>query len=198
MLGLGLIVLLGHGGGLRDFAHIAIPITLWIFFATAGMGYFTGLYASIGRVWFYFSGTRLELFDAVEKNFMLRLIIDLFFICVLVGFACYWVFPEYLQIKWILLYCVLVLIVNWTLLHFFWWLYCRTEARGNIFGFAVSLITMLQAFMAGVGWSLVPNGRTSAELLALGVIFCCMSGAILLRVYAKRAIPKMSFVRRKV
>jgi len=197
ILGLSLVALLGYGGAMHDIAHIAIPITLWTFLGSAGMGYFTGLYTSIGRVWLYFPGTRGELFSAVEKNFLLSLIIDLFFICVLIGLACYWVFPQYLLIKWIVLYCLLVLAVNWALFHFVWGLYCRTQGSSNLLGVAIFFIIMAQIFIAGLGWSVVSSGKISAELLVLGLTFCCLPGAVLLRVYAKKATPKMCFMRGK-
>lgn len=193
-----LIVLLGYGGAMRDMAQVAIPITLWTFLSSAGMGYFTGLFASIGRVWFYFPGTRAELLSAVEKNFLLSLLIDVFFVCVLTGLACYSVFPEYLLIKWGVLYSLLVLAVNWLLFHFVWYLYCRTQGNSNLLGVAVFFIIMMQIFLAGVAWSLVSGGKISAELLVLGAIFCCFPGALILRIYAKKATPKMCFARGKV
>lgn len=193
-----LIVLLGDGGAMRDVAQIAIPITLWTFLSSAGMGYFIGLFASIGRVWFYFPGTRAELLSAVEKNFMLSLVIDLFFVCVLAALACYWVFPEYLLIKWGVLYGLLVLTVNWLLFHFVWYLYCRTQGNSNLLGVAISFIIIMQIFLAGVVWNLVSSGKISAELLMLGAICCCLPGTLLLRGYAKKATPNMSFARGKI
>lgn len=198
VLGLSLIALLGYGGAMRDIAQVTIPITLWIFLSSAGMGYFTGLFSSLSRVWFHFPGTRAELFSAIEKNFMLSLLIDLFFICALIGLACYWVFPEYLLIKWMLLYCLLVLAVNWTLFNFVWYLYCRTQGSSNLLGVAIFFIIMVQVFLAGFNWSVVINGKISMELLVLGAIFCCLLGALLLRVYAKKATLKISFARGKV
>lgn len=199
VLGIGLlIVLFDYGSVIRDIAQIAIPITLWIFLSSAGMGYFTGLFASISRVWLYFPGTRAELLSATEKNFMLSLLIDLIFICALIGLACYWVFPEYLLIKWILLYCLLVLSVNWALFHFVWYLYCRTQGSSNSLGFAIFFIIMAQFFLAGFGWGFLSSGKISAEPLVLGAIFCCFAGALLLRVYAKKATPAMGFARGKV
>lgn len=198
VLVLSLIALSGCGGAMLDMAQVAIPITLWTFLSSAGIGYFTGLYASIGRAWFYFPGTRAELLSAIEKSFLVVLLIDLFFISGLIGLACFWVFPEYLLIKWILLYCLLVLAVNWALFHFVWYLYCRTQGSSNLLGVAIFFIIMVQIFLAGVGWGVVSSGKISAELLALGAIFCCFAGALLLRVYAKKATPKMSFARGKV
>ena len=193
-----LLALLDYTDVMRDMAKVVISITLWMFLSSAGMGYFTGLFANIGRVWFYFPGTRAELLSAVEKNFMLSLVIDLFFVCVLTAIACYWVFPEYLQIKWVVLYCVLVLVVNWLLFHFVWYLYCRTQGNSNLLGVAIFFIIMMQIFLAGVGWSLVSGGKISAEILMLGAISCCLPGALLLRSYAKKATPNMSFARGKV
>lgn len=193
-----LIALFDYGGVLRDMAHVAIPITLWTFLSSAGMGYFTGLFASIGRVWFYFPGTRAELLSAVEKNFMLSLVIDLFFVYVLTALACYWVFPEYLLIKWVVFYCLLVLGVNWLLFHFVWYLYCRTQGNSNLLGVAIFFIIIMQIFLAGVCWSLVSGGKISADLIMLGAIGCCLPGALLLRSYAKKATPNMSFARGKV
>lgn len=193
-----LIALFDYGGVLRDMAHVAIPITLWTFLSSAGMGYFTGLFASIGRVWFYFPGTRAELLSAVEKNFMLSLVIDLFFVCVLTALACYWVFPEYLLIKWVVFYCLLVLGVNWLLFHFVWYLYCRTQGSSNLLGVAIFFIIITQIFLAGICWSLVSGGKISADLIMLGVISCCLLGTLLLRSYAKKATPNMSFARGKV
>lgn len=199
VLGLSLLIaLFGYGGVMRDIGQIAIPITLWAFLSSAGMGYFTGLFTNIGRVWFYFPGTRAELFGAIEKNFVLSLLIDLLFICVLIGLACYWVFPEYLLIKWILLYCLLVLAVNWALFHFVWYLYCRTQGSSNVLGVAILFIIVVQIFLAGVGWGVVSSGKVSAELLVSGAIFCCFTGTLLLRVYVKKATPIMSFARGKV
>jgi hypothetical protein len=199
VLGIGLlIVLFDYGGIMRDMAHVAIPITLWTFLSSAGMGYFTGLFASIGRVWFYFPGARVELLGAVERNFILSLVIDLIFVCILTGLACYWVFPEYLLIKWIVLYCLLVLVVNWLLFHFVWYLYCRTQGNSNLLGVAIFLIIIMQLFLAGVGWSLVSGGKISADLIMLGAIGCCFPAALLLRSYAKKATPNMSFARGKV
>lgn len=192
------ITLFNFAGVLLDIAQIAIPITLWTFLSSAGMGYFTGLFASVGRVWFYFPGTRAELLSAVEKNFMLSLVIDLFFVCVLTGLACYWVFPEYLLIKWIVLYCLLVLVVNWLLFHFVWYLYCRTQGNSNLLGVAIFFIIMAQIFLAGVGWSLVSGGKISAELLMLGAIVFCFLGGLLLRGFAKKATKSVSFARGKV
>lgn len=197
-LGLCLITLFGYGGALVDVAHIAIPITLWTFLSSAGMGYFTGLFASIGRVWFYFPGTRAELLSAVEKNFLLSLVIDLFFVCALTALACYWVFPEYLLIKWIVLYCLLVLVVNWLLFHFVLYLYCRTQGNSNLLGVAIFFIIIAQIFLAGVGWSLVTGGKISAELLMLGTIVFCFFGGVFLRGFAKKATKNVNFARGKV
>jgi hypothetical protein len=198
VLGVSLIALFGYGGAMRDIAQVAIPITLWTFLCSAGMGYFTGLFTSISRVWLYFPGTRAELLGAVEKNFLSSLSIDLFFISALISLACYWVFPEYLLIKWVLLYCLLVLTVNWALFHFVWYLYCRTQGSSNLLGGAIFLIVMLQIFLAGVGWSLVSSGKISAELLMLGAIFCCLPGGLLARGSAKKVTPTMNFARGKV
>lgn len=192
-----LIALFDYGSVMSDMAKVAIPITLWTFLSSAGMGYFTGLFTSISRVWFYFPGTRAELLNAVEKNFMLSLVIDLFFVCVLIALACYWVFPEYLQIKWVVLYSVLVLVVNWLLFHFVWYLYCRTQGNSNLLGVAIFFIIIMQIFLAGVGWSLVSSGKLNAEILILGAISCCLPGALVLRRQAKKATPNMSFARVK-
>lgn len=197
-LALCLITLFGYADALVDVGHVAIPITLWTFLSSAGMGYFTGLFASIGRVWFYFPGTRAELLNAVEKNFISSLLIDLFFVCALTALACYWVFPQYLLIKWVVLYCLLVLIINWLLFHFFWYLYCRTQGNSNVLGVAIFFIIMVQLFFAGVGWSLVSSEKISAELLMLGAICCCLPGALLLRRCAKKATQTLRFARGKV
>ena len=195
--GLGLISLLGYGGAMSDIAQVAIPITLWTFLSSAGMGYFMGLFANVGRVWFYFPGTRAELFSAVGKNFFSSLLIDLFFICVLIGLACYWVFPEYLLIKWVLLYVLLVLAVNWGMFHFVWYLYCRSQGNTNLLGVSIFLILLVQIFLAGFSWGLVSSGRVGAELLVSSAILCCFPVALLLRAYAKKATPKMCFPRVK-
>jgi hypothetical protein len=198
ILSFSLIALLGYGGAMRDMAQVAILITLWVFLSSAGMGYFTGLFANIGRVWFYFPGTRAELLRVVEKNFMSLMLIDLFFICALIGLACYWVLPEYLQVKWVLLYGLLVLALNWALFHFVWYLHCRTQGSSNSLGAAIFFIIMMQIFLSGVSWSLVSGGNINAELLAMGAIVCCFLGAIFMRAYAQKATPKMCFAQGKV
>lgn len=198
VLGLCLMTLFGYGGTLVDIAHIAIPITLWTFLGSAGIGYFTWLFASIGRVWFYFPGARTELLSAVEKNFLLLLLIDVFFVCVLTGLACYWVFPEYLLTKWVVLYVSLVLAVNWLLFHFVWYLYCRTQGNSNLLGVAVFFIIVVQVLLAGASWSFVSSGKISTELLMMSAIFCCFPSTLILRIFTKKSTPTMSFSRGKV
>ena len=198
VLGLSVIVLLGHGGAMRDIAQVAIPITLWTFLSSAGMGYFTGLFTRVGRVWFYFPGTRSELLSATENNFVSLLLIDLLFVCALIGLACYWVYPEYLQIKWVVLYCLLVLTVNCALFYFIWYLYCRTQGSSNLLGVAIFFVIVAQTSLAGFSWWVVSSGQISAELLISGATFCCFSGALVLRAYAKKATPNMCFARGKV
>lgn len=109
-----------------------------------------------------------------------------------------WVFPEYLLIKWILLYCLLVLVVNWALFHFAWYLYCRTQGNSNVLNLAIFFIIVAQLLLAGVGWSLVSSETISAEALALGAIGGVLPAALLLRFYAQKATPTMNFARGKV
>lgn len=198
VVGLSLMVWLGYGAAVGEMAKVAIPITLWTFLASAGMGYFVGIFANLSRAWLYFPGTRAELLGAVEKNFVMSLLIDLFFICSLMSLAVNWVFPEYLLIKWILLYCLLVLVVNWALFHFAWYLYCRTQGNSNVLNLAIFFIIVAQLLLAGVGWSLVSSETISAEALALGAIGGVLPAALLLRFYAQKATPTMNFARGKV
>ncbi len=190
-----LLAMNGYSAWLTEMMRVLIPITLWGYLC-GGLGFFMRLYSNLGRVWLYFPGSRKMQFVVIERYFMLLMLVDLVFICLLASVACYWVYPEYLQLQWVIFYCLLVGGLNWLLFQMAWWLYCRTQGSNNWLGIATFFVIFVQVFVAGLCFGLVFSGSISAQAMMSGVIMFCILSAFLLRQRMLRTSQNMSFSRR--
>jgi|GEM_PF-5776009 len=196
LIAFGFLMQMKHSEPLGEFLRVLIPVALWAYISGAGLRFFIRLYANLGRAWLYFPGTRAALFGATEKYFIWLILLDLVMISLLAGIGCYWIYPDYLQLKWLVIYCMLAISVNWLVFHFGWWLYCYTKGSNSWLGVASLFILIVQIFISGLCWRLVVDGHLALEILLSGIVVSCLSIGFLLRSRALHASLGMTFSRR--